>query len=389
MRRTRTALFFALAFVLLFIPFRAAQFIALLYLLTLAASFAYSRLALGAVAVRRRDPVLRSYRFEPLEIALTVENAGPLPLPYLTLMDNRGPLFSRESGKFVSRFRSWERKDFSYRIESQNRGEYEIGPVTVCGSDPLGMFPWKKTQGETGRLIVYPEVLPLAVALEQGLPAGSVRSENRIYEDVTRYRSLREYVPGDDARRISWKASAKTGRLYSMEYLPVLLSPVLVLLNLNWNEFPLRFRSHWVERAAVLAASLVMHFVALKQEVGLIASASVRGGDAAPIIRLGSTPGHATAVMETLARLEPSWTEIDYTRLLSAAGMDIPVRTRIEVITPRVTEEQRAMLREAGRKGWFPEVFLLGGDGGGLAERLSREFPVHVVRDYGSELIDR
>jgi uncharacterized protein (DUF58 family) len=386
-RKIRAILSFLLALVLLFVPFRAVQFIALLYLLTLAACFGYSRLSAASVVVRRRDPVLRAYRFEPLEIAFTVENSGPLPLPYLTIMDNRGPLFSRESGKFIAGFRSWQRKNFSYLIESQNRGEYEVGPVTVCGSDPLGMFPWKTAQAEAGRLIVYPEVLPLAIKPREGLPAGSVRSGNRIYEDVTRYRSLREYVPGDDARRINWKASAKTGRLYSMEYLPVLLSPVLVLLNLNWNEFPLRFRSHWVERAAMLAASLVMHFVALKQEVGLIASATLRGGGAAPMIRMSSAPGHATAILETLARLEPSWTETDYTRLLSAPSVDIPVRTHIEAITPRVTEDQQAMLREAGQKGWFPEVFLLGGDPEGRVERLSREFPVHVVTDYGNDLI--
>ncbi len=373
--------------VLLFLPYRILQFIALLYLFTVAASFAYSRITAGAIRVRRRDPVLRAHRFEPIEIVLSIENTRLLPLPYITAIDLRGPLFSKDSGKFVLRLRSRERKRLAYRIESQSRGEYPIGPVVVVGSDPLGLFPWSRRVSEKGRLIVYPEVLPISRRSARGLPAGSLPINSRIYEDVTRYRSLREYVPGDDARRISWKVSARTGRLHSMEYLPALFSPVLILLNMNAEEFPLRFRSHWVERSTVTAASLVMYFISLKQEVGLVSSGRLSRGEAAPMARMSSAPGHATAIMEILACMEPSSLSMDFTSLLAASGLDIPVGTRIEVITPRVTQEQGALLRESRRKGWQIELFLIGGELFEGRERLSREFPVFGVTDYGNELI--
>jgi uncharacterized protein (DUF58 family) len=372
----------------LFFPFRIVQFICLLYLAVLGASYAYSRATFALVRVRRRDYVLRAHRFEPTEISLTVENTSPLPLSYLTVLDSRGALFSRESGKFVARMRPRERRTFSYFIESQDRGEYLIGPVMLVGSDPLGFFPWRRTEKQAGKIIVYPETLPIRVPLSSGLPAGSIRTDNPVYEDVTHFRSLREYVPGDDARRINWKASAKTGQLHSMEYLPALFSPVLVLLNLNWEEFPLRFRSHWVERSAVTAASLVMHFVSLKQEVGLIVSAVRKDGSAMPAARLGSAPGHATAIMEMLAYMEPARDAVDFVRQLSTSGMDIPAGTRIEVITPKLSDLQHALLRESRQKGMIVECFLVGGDQPELRESLSREFPVHVVTDYGNELLD-
>ena len=377
-----------LIIMVLFLPYRILQFICLLYLIVLAASYAYSRATFAFVSVRRRDPVIRTHRFEPTEISLTVENSSPLPLAYLTVMDSRGSLFSRESGKFVDRMRPKERLSFSYSIESRSRGEYPVGPVVLMGSDPLGFFPWKRTERQAGKVIVYPETLPIRIPLSSGLPAGTIRTENRVYEDVTHYRSLREYVPGDDARRISWKASAKTGRLYSMEYLPALYSPVLVLLNLCWEEFPLRYRSHWVERSAVVAASLIMHFVSLKQEVGMIASAVKKDGSAMPAARLGSTSGHATAVMEMLAYMEPAREPVDFVRLVSTSGIDIPAGTRIEVITPKITDLQHALLRESKQKGLIPEFFLVGGDQPDLRESLAKEFPVHVIADYGNELFD-
>ena len=116
----------------------------------------------------------------------------------------------------------------------------------------------------------------------EGLPAGSIRVDNPVYEDVTRYRSLREYLPGDSLRRVNWKASAKTGQLFVMDYLPLLHAPVLILLNLNSGDYPIRHRYHRIERAATLAASLVVHFLSLRQEIGLIASArrGPGGGDA-------------------------------------------------------------------------------------------------------------
>ena len=77
---------FLLASILLF-PYRILQFLCLIYLVVLAASYLYSRATFSLVRVRRRDPVLRTHRFEPTEISLTVDNASILPLAYLTVID--------------------------------------------------------------------------------------------------------------------------------------------------------------------------------------------------------------------------------------------------------------------------------------------------------------
>ena len=388
MKTIRLPLSLFLVSVLLFFPIRILQIISLLYLSALGISFAYSRFMAGALVVLRHDLLLRAHRFDPIQIVLTIENRSPFPVPSVSLIDATGPLFSREPGKFVLRLRPWERKRISYTIESQHRGEYSVGPAALVGSDPLGFFPWRRFSGEVERLIIYPEVLPLRLPLSTGLPAGNVRSQDQRYEDLTRYRSLREYVPGDDARKISWKVSARMGSLHTMEYVPFLFAPVLILVNMNSDDYPFRYRSLWVERAAVMAASLVMHFFSLGQEVGLIAAASMKGGGALPVAQISSAPGHAAAILEMLARMDVSGESGDFTRLLFASGVNVPVRTHIKVVTPMLTDAQHAFLREVKQKGNAVELFLLGGNSLVPPEPLARELPLFFVSEYGSELID-
>ena len=388
MKTIRLPLSLLLISVLLFLPIRILQIISLLYLAALGVSFAYSRFMAGALVVHRHDLLLRAHRFDPIQIVLAIENKSPLPVPGISLVDTIGPLFSREPGKFVFRLRPWEKKRISYTIESQHRGEYSVGPAALLCSDPLGFFPWRRSYGEVERLIIYPEVLPLRLPLSSGLPAGNVRSPDRRYEDPTRYRSLREYIPGDDARKISWKVSARLGSLHTMEYVPFLFAPVLILVNLNSDDYPFRFRSLWLERAAVMAASLVMHFYSLGQEIGLIASASLKKEGAVPVARISSSPGHAAAILEMLARMDVSRDSGDFTRLLFSSGVNIPVRTHIKVVTPSLTDMQRAFLREVKLKGNEVELFLLGGNALAPSETLAQEFPLYVVSEYGSELID-
>ena len=173
-----------------------------------------------------------------------------------------------------------------------------------------------------------------------------------------------------------------------MEYVPFLFAPVLIVVNMNRDDYPFRFRSLWVERAAVTAASLVMHFYSLGQEIGLIASASVKKEGVAPVAQISSAPGHAAAILEMLARMDVSADSGDFTELLFASGVSIPVRTHIKVVTPALTETQRAFLREVKQKGNAVELYLLGGNALAPLEPLRQEFPLFVVSEYGSELID-
>jgi uncharacterized protein (DUF58 family) len=158
------------------------------------------------------------------------------------------------------------------------------------------------------RLIVYPTILPVTVPLDAGLPAGTITAASKIYEDPTRYRSVREYVPGDELRRVNWKVTARTGRLHSTEWLPTITFPVMVLLNLTAADFELRQRYHHVERTIDAAASVVHHLAEKGQSVGLISTGTLvsEGRLVLPWIPVAAGPQHASLVLQTLAELQPN-----------------------------------------------------------------------------------
>jgi len=373
----------------LFFPLRILQFVALLYIGIIGFSYLYSRIISRYVTVRRKNVVLRTHRFEPLEITLIVENRSFVPVSYLNIVDEQNTFFATEPGNFLVKLRPGERKVLSYSIESQQRGRYTVGPAVIQGSDPLGLFPFRTRAAESQTLIVYPEVLPLSLLSSEGLPAGTIRVENPVYEDVTRYRTLREYLPGDNLRRVNWKASAKTGQLFVMDYLPLLHAPVLILLNLNSQDYPLRFRYHRIERAAALAASLVVYFLSLHQEIGLIASARLEGEEGIPAAEIRGTHGHAVTLLELLGRMKPAPGGPDFSELLFTSGIELPVRTRVEVITPMLGELDIIRLRRIRETGCTVELFLVGEQPQPARVLWGQEFSIYSVQDFGSELIYR
>jgi uncharacterized protein (DUF58 family) len=171
------------------------------------------------------------------------------------------------------------------------------------------------------------------------------------------------------------------------DYLPLLHIPVLVLLNLNSEDYPMRLRSHRMERAIVLAASLVVHFLALGQEVGLIASARLGPTGELPAARIRGGHEHAAVLLEYLARMEAEPGSRDFTELLFTTGIELPARTRLEVITPVFSEPHRARLRQIREKGCTVETFLLAEPRRGGGPEAGGEFPVFPVQDFGDELI--
>ena len=193
-------LLYAFALIILFSPLGALQLPALMFLVTVLLSWAYARLVARYVVVRRTSLLARTHRFEALQIVLTLENRSFLPAHYLSVLDPPNHFFASRPGRFLVSLGPGERKTLRYTLESQNRGVYTLGPAVLSGSDPLGMFPFSRRQEQTQELVIYPEVLPLELRPDHGLPAGSIHAESRMYEDVTRYRALREYVPGDPLR---------------------------------------------------------------------------------------------------------------------------------------------------------------------------------------------
>jgi uncharacterized protein (DUF58 family) len=326
-----------LLFLLFFMPGYGIKVICSFILLIQGVSYVVSMCTRLTLKIEREETILRGYRYQILEIKLKVTNRGFLPVISCFVTDRPGNLFCVDKNRFLISLRAGEEKYISYRIECRERGEFVTGPAILQGNDPLGLFPWKLDLCQITRVIIYPAVHDLSILIKEGLPSGNLLIDNPIYEDVTRYRSMREYVPGDDLRRINWKLSARMGTLYCREFLPSYYFPSLVILNLQEAAYPHKHRYYWMERAIETATSLIFYCLQKDQMVGFASSGVDCNGEPSPVYPIKGGYTHGMSLLETLARINPSESSLSHSSL---ASINTPTGCRIMYVGPLLSEEE-------------------------------------------------
>lgn len=262
------------SFIILFFPIAALQWLALTMIITIIFSYLYVRLLRKSLTVQRLDLSPRTFRLTPMSIRIHIFNPLPFRVPSVLIADDAGGMSVIGDQIGVYTLPSQGSAELSYRVKSERRGRYRIGPGEIFFCDPLGLFPTRMITGKELDLLVLPRVYPLEYLLRQGLPLGEISIQNRMYEDPGRYRSLREYVSGDDPRRIHWKASAKTGILQVMEYSSTMSAPVTIILNVSAGIFQGNTQYRNFERIIEAGASACRHWEELNQEYRLVISGS-------------------------------------------------------------------------------------------------------------------
>ena len=380
-----------LAFFLLFSPSYFVRYVSLFFIGSALLINIYVLIIPRFIKVRHVDSVVRGIKLQEMVIRLEVKNVSPIPIPYFTVTDQTGELFAEEYS-FMVNLRPMETKIIRFVCKGHQRGEYFLGPVQMKGSDPLGYLTWKKRIDTRQRALVYPSIYRMDLINDRGLPSGSLNINNKMYEDVTQFRSLREYVPGDDMKRINWKASAKTNKLYTMEFDSTLYFPVLIVLNFSFDDYPVRYRNLLVERAAEVAASLAFYFANLKQEIGFVTSGAGTAQEANEegVIQVQSKSGyeHAQEILEVISMLKARKGAADFNDLLFRAGSSISMGTRVIVVSPHIRESQAQTLIAAQRKGTNIQVLQLESS----TERRDEDFVrgalrVISIRESGQEAI--
>ncbi|MGW1062547.1 DUF58 domain-containing protein [Micromonospora rubida] len=251
----------------------AGLLVAAVALLVVGFRFAYPELTLlgaaGAVAVgyallvalwrprlevtRHADPD-RVARGEPARMVLTVRNAGRLRAANLLAEDRCG---ERTVPVPVLRLRPGRDTTISYDVPTDRRGVVPVGPLRVTRHDPLGLVALARPYSGTVPVWVHPRIHPLTA-----VPRGAGRSLDGRVDGVPHgsitFDSLREYVVGDELRRVHWRTSARVGELMVRENVDTSLPRIVVLLDdrAAAHPDPESFESACEAAASVVAAAL-------------------------------------------------------------------------------------------------------------------------------------
>ncbi|MDF1562665.1 MAG: DUF58 domain-containing protein [Deltaproteobacteria bacterium] len=162
--------------------------------------------------------------------------------------------------------------DTHYRLRPLQRGEGSFGDLHLRLRGPLGLCWILHQRRAPQRVKVYPDLATLTDGLDALIrrpDAGDLRARRRPTEG-REFDSLRDYVPGDDIRRIDWKATARRGLPITRQYRPDQHQDIILMLDCGRQMRP-RVGNHRKLDHAVNAALSLAH-VALEQrdKVGLI-----------------------------------------------------------------------------------------------------------------------
>ncbi|MBN1668201.1 MAG: DUF58 domain-containing protein [Anaerolineales bacterium] len=323
----------------------------------------WSRRALSQVKYERIYPD-RAFLGEKLEVRLVITNHGWLPLPWLRVHEGLPVALSGpEALQRVVTMGSRRSTEFRYELEARKRGHYPIGPLFISSGDILGLNAELRRESEPEHLVVYPKIVPLsAVKIPSRSPQGTLRHSQPIFEDPTRVRGKREYMPGDSLRQVDWKSTAITGRMQVKLFEPSIALETVIFLNLNASDYHYRTQLDATELAIVIAASIANWVIGKGQTLGL----TVNGID--PLSNeeqpLDLPPrkgkGHLMRVLENLARAEIKYEDAGFTELLRRQRHHLTWGTTLIVITGSADDALLQELYQARRSGQNTLLVLAG-----------------------------
>jgi uncharacterized protein (DUF58 family) len=185
----------------------------LLVALPLASVFAVSRTRHRVACTRSLDPA-RIPAGEEARIALRLENVSLLPTGLLLAEDTLPYVLGSRPRFVLDRLEPRGHREVAYRVRSELRGHYRLGPLTVKLADPFGMCELTRAFRHRDTLIVTPVVEPLPSVLLGGEWSGSGDSHQSSVpaageDDV----ATREYRQGDALHRVHWRSTARRGEL--------------------------------------------------------------------------------------------------------------------------------------------------------------------------------
>jgi len=159
-----------------------------------------------------------------------------------------------------------------YAVTPPARGPYEFPRINLRWFGPLGLVARQKRIDAPAVGRVFPRYVDYSrYVLESRL---KLRREgpqrHRIAQRAEEFESLRDYVPGDDTRRIDWKATARRDRVIVRNYEEERSKDVMVLVDAGRMMAPEADGLTKLDRAINAALMLASVAAERKDKVGLL-----------------------------------------------------------------------------------------------------------------------
>jgi uncharacterized protein (DUF58 family) len=271
-------------------------------------------------------------------IKLRIENGSARNL-HLKIKDEFPPeMILSETREAEFSIKAKTTADFIYGLTPPKRGKYEFGKTATRFLSNFGLVWCQTNLGANETVKVYPNMRRAREMALKSLGAVSflavqrkavLRGEGRDFE------SMRDYVPGDELRHISWTATARRSKLTTRQYQIERDQTILIALDAG-RLMTGRIGDESKFDMAIHASLALM-------------SAAARGGDHCGLLVFGRRvkkflpPNkgvrHIDAVLEALHDLEPELIEPSYSRAFQFVASNSKRRSFVVILTDLVDRE--------------------------------------------------
>ena len=365
-------------------------------LLVAGISWLWNKLSLENVWYEREVSQSRVFIGEETTISVMVTNRKPVPLGRLKIEDEFPDLIQFADAGAVTSPRpysnvlrhstslAWyERIKWEYRIKSDQRGYYRIGPARLESGDLFGFFSSQKLVPDDVSLLVYPKVVTLP---DLGMPAISPLGETRggiaIFDDPSRPQGIRDYQVGDPMKTVDWKVSAKMQQLQVRTFEPssaftVVLVVVVETTERSWEGYvPVN-----LESVIVAAASVAAYASQREYSLGLFSNGTPILADRPMKIPPARSPEQLTIILEALATIQPLPMGPMAPQLMAQARQ-FPVGATLVIVAALISDEMVEAIVNLKRQGYKLVLVHVG-------NRECPELPEGVLVHRLSEHLER
>lgn len=321
---------------------------------------------------------------EGLDVRLDVEVRADRSVPWLELAVQLPAGLVVQDGVRVLGIRldAGGREGLSTAITARRWGMYRVGRIAVRARDRFGFFAFETVVEPdlTLRVFPRPETLQrLIQPAETQLSSGNEVS--RRAGDGIEFATVRQYVPGDQVRRVNWRLSSRRPEVYVNELHPERSTDVVVLLDtftdLGANE------ETSLASAVRGANGIADHYLRRRDRVGFIAlGASIRWLE--PGMGLGQAYRIVDALLDARAAVSFVWKGVEL-----IPPRSLPPKALIVALSPLVDDRAIQALLDLRARGFDvtvvevrPERFIApAGDSFGATARRLWHMQRELLRD--------
>lgn len=232
---------------------------------------------LAVVMTRRKRPLAavrssinrRARVGQEIKVTLSIESTSRITA--FRLEEELDPALGRDVVVPVSSIGPSTPVDVTYAFRPTLRGVYHVGPLVAEYSDPLGLVRRRQVILDRIEIMVHPNVeavidRPLTRAFEDP-PLRPPKS--RPWPDGFEFYGMRNYVRGDDLRRVVWRAYARTDQLLVREFEQGISDRIVVVVDNEREWHSQGTPSETFETAVRVAASVGVTHIKQGLVVGL------------------------------------------------------------------------------------------------------------------------